>query len=85
MSDRSLVDPEKDVWFGFKGSDLSMRMMQQAALFDQTMTQWLLDNVGEFGDTWWAEIDSDADSMRAVFRDLGMETWVMMRWCDNVD
>lgn len=78
-----LIDPKKDLWFGFQGDELSYRQRINAAVFDDTLSQWLLDNVGEFGKEWWAELDKEHDSLRAVFKDLSMETWVAMTWCDN--
>lgn len=83
MGDRSLIDMDEDIWFGFDGCDLSYQMKIKAARFDNELTEWMLDNVGEYGKEWWAEIDREKDSMRAVFRDPAMETWVAMKWCDN--
>ncbi len=81
----TLINLDADLWFGFPGSELSHQQKIKAIEFDQHLTPWLIDNVGEFGTVWWAELDGDADSMRAVFRDPEMETWVIMTWCDNAD
>jgi hypothetical protein len=83
MSEVSLIDPKADIWFGFPGSELSYSQKRKAMIFDAELTPWLIENVGEFGTVWWAEIDKDSDSLRAVFKDPAMETWVLMKWCDE--
>ena len=83
MKDYILIDPEKDLWFGFPGNELSYRQKLNAAMFDEQLSRWLLDNVGEFGKDWWAEIDKEFDSMRVAFKDPSMETWVSMVWCQT--
>lgn len=78
-----LVDHERDLWFGFRGDELSIRQKVTAELFDEQRSQWFIDNVGKFGKDWWAELDDQHDSIRAVFKDPSMETWVAMTWCNN--
>lgn len=80
-----LIDLEKDLWFGLPGSVLSYRQKINAVMFDGELSQWLLDNVGKFGREWWVDMDNEHDSLRAVFKDPAMETWVMMKWCDRND
>jgi hypothetical protein len=82
---RVLIDFSRDIWFGFPGSELSHKQKMRSIDFDEYLSQWLLDNVGEFGKEWWAEVDKEHDSMRAVFKDAEMETWVLMTWCDDAD
>ena len=83
MKDYILIDLEKDQWFGFHGNELSHRQKLNATRFDEQLSRWLLDNVGEFGKDWWAEIDKEVDSMRVAFKDPSMETWVSMVWCQT--
>lgn len=85
LSKRSLIDFEKDLWFGFKGSELSTRMKHNAYRFDEALTDWMLENVGEYGKDWWAELDKEYDSIRAVFKDPSVETWVLMTWANDAD
>lgn len=85
MSDKKgvLIDLATDTWFGISGSELSYQQKRKSIEFDEHLSQWLLDNVGEFGKEWWAEVDKQHDSMRAVFKDPEVETWVLMTWADN--
>jgi hypothetical protein len=82
---RSLIDAKNDLWFGFRGEDLSFTQKKRAMDFDEYLTEWMLDNVGAYGEEWWAELDKEKDSLRAVFRDPSMESWVLLKWCDNAD
>jgi hypothetical protein len=80
-----LIDPDADVWFGLPGHDLSLRMKFLSYDFDRNLSAWLLENVGALGEDWWVEIDREANSLRAVFRDLDVESWVTLAWCGEAE
>jgi hypothetical protein len=84
-NDLILINLDADTWFGLPGTELSWRMKKLSYDFDATLSRWLLDNVGPLGDDWWVEIDREADSLRANFKDPTIETWVAMKWCDNAE